>query len=263
MQCLDGGETQDIQRAPDFITSFADAEAGFSGNESRVFASRLQEQSRLVENSWRAKRVSGSAGARAGMAAPHVFPTRQFDRANRFALPGEWTASCLSGLGLPATNNGPPCSWLKAVESEIEMSKFRGSAAARAAYPASMDVKRQRAPFPHSDRHATAGRLQWLLGHGNRSAAKDDIAPGNYHHVAKTVGGQLELFGGVSAVHFGHTGKIVQEMENVKFAASGDLGRQMEHGKRTQRTVMHDVGIQIGKMTRKPDPYFFVSSLSR
>jgi hypothetical protein len=52
MQRLDGGETQDIQGAPDFIACFADAEAGFRGNESREFlASRLQEQPGLCRGS--------------------------------------------------------------------------------------------------------------------------------------------------------------------------------------------------------------------
>ena len=63
-----------------------------------------------------------------------------------------------------------------------------------------------------------------LLGHGIPECGQGRHRARNYHHVAKTVGGQLELFGGVSPVHFGHTGKIVQEMENVKFAASTDFG---------------------------------------
>src|SRR5688572_13369491 len=90
-----------------------------------------------------------------------------------------------------------------------------------------------------------------------RSAAKDDVAPGNYHHVAKTVGGQLELFGGVSAVHFGHTGKIVQKMENVKFAAGTDFRRQMNDGKRTERTVMDDIGICDGQDNTEARAVFF------
>jgi hypothetical protein len=94
MQCLDGGETQDIQRAPDFITGFADAEAGFSGDESREFlASRLQEQSRLVEDlvaSEAFERFGGCESRRDG--GVHVFPTCQFNRANGFALP--WGVDC-------------------------------------------------------------------------------------------------------------------------------------------------------------------------
>jgi len=84
-----------------------------------------------------------------------------------------------------------------------------------------------------------------------------DVAPGNYHHVAKTVGGQLELFGGVPPVYFGHTGKIVQEMENVKFAASADFRRQMNNSKRTERAVMDNIGICDGQDNTKARSVFF------
>src|SRR5881296_23112 len=89
-----------------------------------------------------------------------------------------------------------------------------------------------------------------------RGAAQDDIASRNHNDIAETVGGQLELFRGVASIYFGYSGKIIKEVEDVKFASSGDLWRQMHNGKRTQRAVMGDIGISDGQDDAKAGAVF-------